>query len=800
MFLNYLKVGLRSLLKNKTFSFINILGLATSMSVCIIIIMLVADQMSYDSHNSKRENIYRINTERHNTDDFVNLFATSPLPLAEKLTQEYASVKKATRIRKGFGNSWIGIGDDVNIPIGGFFVDNNFLDMFEYQLEYGNPETALTAPNSVVLTKQAAEKLYELENPVGEIIKVGELGEYTVTGVMKATSAKSHIKFEALASISTLKVLEADSTMSPALNSWKSSTRGWVYIELNDDTTPGTVKSDLARINEEIYADMEDISYRFHLQNISDITPGPLLGNQIGPGLPNVFIYFLVGLALIIMLSACFNYTNLTIARSLTRAKEIGIRKVSGAYKYQIFSQFMSEAVIISVLALVISLLLLVVLEPAFHQLNFATLLQWDLNSSPVVYIICIVFSVFVGLIAGLFPALLLSSFEPIKVLNSLSGIKLFSKIGMRKALLVLQFTMSLIFIISTSLVYKQLNYMVNADYGFNKENIINVPLNDTNHELLKSELSKFSTIENIALASHVPAAGTTYGVGIKVNPQDEDIDLSYFAVDEDYISNLELNLIAGRNFKNSTGTEQERQIIINNKTTIDLALGTAQEAIGQTLIIDDSIQMEVIGVVTDYNHQTMMQEIAPMALRYLPDQFNHLQVKYGSGKRETALLDIKKAWQTVNPEKKIDYRDFDEAVSEFYDIIFGDLVSIVGLFSVIAIMIACLGLLGMATFTTETRLKEVSIRKVLGANEGNIIVLLSKSFMILLGIAIVIALPVSYFLNNLWLDAIAYRIDMSFSTIAISTLLLLVLGAITIGSQTMKAATLNPAETLKME
>ena len=332
MLKNYLKVAVRSLLKNKTFSTINIFGLALSMSVCVVVIMLIADQASYDRYNSKIDRVFRINTERDDTNDFINLFATSPLPLADKLLNEYASVKNAVRIRRGFGNSWINIENDVNIPIGGFFVDPSFLQVFEYELEYGNPEVALSAPNSVVLTKQAAEKLFDIENPVGEFIKVGELGEYQVTGVLKPLSGKSHIVFEALASMSSVTALEADSALSPALSEWKNSTSGWVYLELNEKAKPDQVEREMSEINKEVYADMEDRNYRFYLQNITAITPGPLLGNQIGPGLPYMFVYFLAGLALIIMLSACFNYTNLTIARSLTRAKEIGIRKVSGAF------------------------------------------------------------------------------------------------------------------------------------------------------------------------------------------------------------------------------------------------------------------------------------------------------------------------------------------------------------------------------------------------------------------------------------------------------------------------------------
>ncbi|MEM7109861.1 MAG: ABC transporter permease, partial [Bacteroidota bacterium] len=463
MLKNYLKVAIRSLLKNKTFSIINIFGLAISMSVCLVVIMLLADQLSYDRYNSKSDKIYRINTEWRNTNDFINLFATSPLPMAEKLKSEYSSINNAVRLRRGFGNSWIGIGDDVNIPIGGFFVDPGFLDMFEYELEYGNPEEALNAPNSVVLTKQAAAKLFELENPVGEFIKVGELGEYQVTGVLKPLPGKSHILFEALASMSSVANLEADSTLSAALNEWENGTAGWVYIELNENSSPKQVEQQMAEINQAMYAENEDRNYRYYLQSMTAITPGPLLGNQIGPGLPYMFVYFLAGLALIIMLSACFNYTNLTIARSLTRAKEIGIRKVSGAFKRQIFSQFIWEAVVISLVALLFSFVFLIGLKPAFENLQFASLLNWRLDSTPTAYLACLIFSLTVGLSAGLFPAILLSSFKPINVLAGLANVKLFSKTGLRKALIVAQFTLSLVFIISTTLVYQQLDYMLAA-------------------------------------------------------------------------------------------------------------------------------------------------------------------------------------------------------------------------------------------------------------------------------------------------------------------------------------------------
>ncbi|MEM6525452.1 MAG: ABC transporter permease [Bacteroidota bacterium] len=801
MLKNYLKVAVRSLLKNKSFSIINVFGLAISMSVCIVVIMLIADQVSYDRYNSKADKIYRINTERDDTNDLINIFATAPLPLADKLQSEYSSVKNAVRIRRGFGNSWIGIGDDVNIPIGGFFVDPSFLDVFEYELEYGNPEVALSTPNSVVLTKKAAEKLFDVENPVGEFIKVGELGEYKVTGVLRPLSGKSHIVFEALASMSSVTNLEADSTLSSTLNEWKNSTSGWVYLELNEKSTSSQVEQEIAEINKEIYANMEDRNYRFYLQGITAITPGPLLGNQIGPGLPYVFVYFLAGLALIIMLSACFNYTNLTIARSLTRAKEIGIRKVSGAFKRQIFSQFIWEAIVISLAALFFSFVFLIGLKPAFENLQFASLLNWKLDSTPMAYVASLVFSIAVGLSAGLFPAIMLSSFKPISVLGGLSNVKLFSKTGLRKALIVAQFTLSLVFIISTTLVYQQLDYMLGANYGFNKENILNVRLNNAPFESLKTELDNYSSVKNVAISSHIPASGITYNADTKLDLNNEEsIDLAYFAVDEGYIENMGLTLLAGKNFEPQSQENAEKYVILNNTAIDEFDLISPKDAIGELIYVDDSIALQIIGIVADYNHQTMMSTIAPMALRYFPERFSLIQVAYSTGSRNQAMADVKTAWDKINPTYKLDIKDFDEELKSFYQLTFGDLVSVVGFIAFIAIIVSCLGLLGMATYTTETRLKEVCIRKVLGAPNDRIAVLLSKGFLVLLLVAVVLAVPLSYFLNSLWLNNIAYRVEISPVTILSSTLIILILGVLTIGSQVMKAAIANPVENLKMD
>ena len=487
------------------------------MSVCLILIMLIADQKNKDRYNSKKDQIYRITHTRLNSSDLVNVFATTALPLADKMLNEYSDLKEAVRIRRGFGNDWIGVEQDVNIPIGGFFADQGFINLFEYELLAGDAKTALKQPNSVVLKEKAAQKLYGNADAMGKIITVGELGDYIVTGIIKDNKEQSHIKFEALASLSTLDRIEGqDSLLAASVNNWKNRTAGWVYVELNEGVSAAVVEEHLEHINKEIYAGEEDFQHRFKLQALTDITPGPLMGNEIGPGLPLIFVYFLTGLAFVVMISASFNYMNLSIARALTRAREVGVRKVSGANRSQLILQFLTEAIVLALISLLISHGILFVLKPAFSQLHFSQLLQWNLRQDEVVFAYSLLFSLGVGLLSGIVPALLLSSFQPIKVLKDLSGIKLLSKMGLRKFLIVGQFVISLVFIITATLIFNQLKLMVGADFGFRTENIVNVQLSNTSFKQYKAELSKYPEIQSVTTASHIPAAGTTYGLDMK--------------------------------------------------------------------------------------------------------------------------------------------------------------------------------------------------------------------------------------------------------------------------------------------
>jgi putative ABC transport system permease protein len=806
MIRNYILVAFRNLTRNKLFSIINIFGLAIAMSICMAIIMLVADQLTYDRHNTKRERIYRITSTMvgDNGLEHGNEYATTTLPVRNELLENYTGVEKAVRIVRGFGNGWIEFDNqDVNVPLAGFYADAETLDFFEYELEHGDSRTALVEPYSVVITKKAAKKLFKQDNPVGETIKVGDLGIYKVTGVLKETEHKSHIVFEALASISTLQSKKVENVIGD-LDNWDNFTSGWVYIMLQEKMTVADLQSYYDKIYKKHYANLTDpekTKVKMHSQALMDISPGAFLNNAIGPFLPWIFVYFFAGLAGVVMLTSCFNFTNLSIAKSLSRAREIGVRKVTGASRFQIFKQFLSESIILALISLGVAFLLLMIFKPMMLQLSVAKTLKWDLEANYVVYAVFVVFALLVGILAGLFPAVVLSGFQPVKVLKGMSNIKLFSKIGLRKTLLVVQFTFSLIFILSVIIVFNQLNFFLNADHGFSTENKINVRLNSASPTALKTALEKYASIESVSAVSHIPAAGITYGGGFKKNADDKEwTNLDYFSVDEDYLKNLELTLIAGKHFSKEAGEGNKNFIVINETAVKAFNFKSAADALGEEVIFqNDSSRKHIIGVVKDYTHQLLIEKMAPMALMYDPTQFKLLQVKY-TGTYESAAKTVETAWANVNPALKVDYKDFGYEIRWFYDMIFGDLVDILSVVAFLAIMISCFGLLGMAIYTTETRMKEISIRKILGSTDKALIVLLSKGFLILLVISIFIGVPIAYFINNLWLQSIAYHIEISAGIIISGILILIGFGAITIGSQTVRAAFTNPVDNLKNE
>jgi len=795
MLYNYFKISIRNIRKHKLFSFINVFGLSFSLSICLIIIMLLADQFSYDRFNTEAGHIYRVNHTRSDIDAIIEGMATSPMLLGEELTSKYSGASSYTRLTRGFGNGWVKLMQDVNIPLSGFFADPSVFQMFQYDFLYGNPQTALDEPYSVVLSRETAEKLFNKENPVGETIVVGDLGSYKVTGVLKKLAGKSHIKFDGLASMSTLQSLIKKEVLPESLTSWRNRSWTWTYIKLEEGTAVRQVEKNLAEISQQQYGAMDDMDAEFYLQHIRAISPGPMIGNQIGPGIPMIFVYFLAGMAIVIIISACFNYTNLSIARSLNRAREVGIRKVFGAVRVQILIQFLTESVIISLLAFVFSIGIVQLLEPIFLDLNFSQLLDWNLNQSIEVYLICFAFSIVVGFIAGIVPASFHSSVKALQALKNLSGVKVFSKLGLRNALIVAQFGLSLFLIITVKLIYDQMNFMVDSDYGFEADNIVVVRLNNSDPIQLKNELLAYPEIQSVSAAGFVPASGTSSSTTVRIDQVEK--ELQYFEVDEDYVDNMGLTIVAGSNF---TKDIKERKLVINEEASNSFGYGHPLDAIGQIVVLEDSVNYEVIGVMKNYNHETFLSTIKPMALIYDPEEFGILQVRVNSSSYEQAIGSIVAAWSKVNPDMKIEYKLMSDEIAFFADLMFGDLTKIVSFISLLAIIIACLGLMGMVVFSTQSRLKEVSIRKVLGASNQALIMILSMGFAKLLLLAILISVPLTWFINNLWMDFIAFRVEIGAGVIFFGVVIVSILGLLVVGTQTWQAANTNPSKILRDE
>ncbi|MFY0688235.1 MAG: ABC transporter permease [Cyclobacteriaceae bacterium] len=794
MLINYLKIAIRAIRKQKLFSAINVFGLSFSLSVCLVIIMLLADQYSYDQFNTQRENIHRINTYDHDI-PIIEGMATSAAPLGDALLDQNPAVIARARLIRGFGNGWIKLMQDVNIPISGFFADPEVLDMFQYELMHGNANTALVDPYAVVITQETAEKLFDRTDALGEFIKVGDLGSYQVTGVIRKLDGKSHIKFDALASMASYDALVKKELRSDLKNNWQNRSNTWTYIQTVEDADLNSVETSLASIAVEHYQDDEDGLPEFYLQNIGAINPGPMIGNAIGPGIPMIFVYFLVGMALLIIVSACFNYTNLSLARSLNRAKEVGIRKVFGAVRWQIFFQFLMESVVISILAFGGSLIILQLIKPVFLELNFSQLLDWDLANNTTVYFICFFFSVLVGLIAGIVPSFFHSSVRAMEALKNLSGVKVISRMGMRNFLIVSQFGLALFLIISVKLVYDQMNFMIAQDYGFDSENIVVVKLNGSDPELLKTEYEKYPDIINTSVAGFVPATGTSSTLDVLDGENKRPIH--QFAVDRDYVDNMGLSWVAGQNFEKGN---EENKLVINEKAVPFLGYDSPFDAVNQTIMLEDSSNYEIIGVLKDYHHETMFSEIKPLVLIHNPDRFSVLQARVHAENYEKAIASLEKGWAAVNPSLKIEYKLMSDEITFFTDLIFGDISKIVTFISLLALIIASLGLMGMVVYSMQMRQKEVSIRKVLGSTHQQLMLVLSKSFVKLLSIAIVISVPVTYFINMMWLDFIAFHVTMGVGTIALGVLTIIAFGGLVIGTQTWRTANTNPAKVLRDE
>ena len=808
MLKNYVKVAIRNFLKYKAFTFINAFGLALAMSVGMLIILMLADQTSYDRFHARKQNIYRILSDKDNS---KAPSATTPLPLALAL-QSYPGILETTQLTRGVASDFVTDGRIAEVR--GYFADPGFFKIFDFELVEGNESNALGSPNSIVITSSFARKIFNEVSPLGKVIElrnpeptgtragseeeIRTWGTYTITGVMSDEN-KSHLVFDVLVSSASRDVLIREEKITDLTNNWESN-QSYTYVLLASGNRTYDLDASLQHLI--THTEKAQLVKGFTLipQRLTDITPGMLVTNESRTSLPLVAYYFLAALALVILVSACLNYTNLSIARAITRSREIGIRKVSGAFRKDLIQQFLGEAMITSGIALAIASVLLVAIRGAFLRSWINRYLQFDLDAGVLVCLAFVLFAALVGILSGLYPAFHLSKFQPAHALRNSAGSEP-AKFGLRKALAVAQFSVSLFFIITSLLLVTQFRHFMDINYGFEPKNIINVNLQGNDHRKVTSEFNSIAGVSTVSACDYVPSTGTNNRISLRGGGGRSDFQLvTILLADENFLETFGIDLLAGRNLPpTDTAT---RFVVVNEAAVAAFGYTSPAEIVGESLEANGSNEpLQVVGVVRNFFVKAPLggDRAEPVIMRNVPHAFSYVNVKIIAPDPRPAIKQLEATWKGIDPQHQFEYALYEEQLSEMHRGL-ADLIYLIAFFAAVSVTIACLGLLGMCAYISARKKKEVGIRKILGADVAGLALLLSKDFLKILAISVAVGAPISFFINNLWLERFPNRVDFGFATIFIGTMVLLILGFLTIGSQTIRASRQNPVEALKAE
>jgi ABC-type antimicrobial peptide transport system permease subunit len=801
MISSYLKTFRRGLVRNKLFSFINVFGLAVSISVGLLVVAFLHDLRSYDDFQAKKDRIYRVISTQIQPGNSTGEFASTSVKVGKKIRESVSGVEDLTILRTGFyGDAQVG---DNFLPLNATWADASFFKVFSFSMLKGDPNTALKEPYSLVLTEKTAAKLFGNTEALGKVVKF-DTTSYVVTGITEDISKFSHIRFDALVSFST-----AEATFGrndPYFNSWENIWQNYVYLTIPENTDTKALQTNLERLSAEENKALKDNKVNVGLQHIKAIALGEQLSNGIGPNLNPMVVWVLGGLAFVIILSACFNYMNLSIARSLRRAREVGIRKIIGAPGSHIFGQFMSESVFTALLSLIFSFLFFLFLRKQFLDLNPFISNLVSLELSPGLILNFLLMTISVGIVAGFFPALFFSRINALQVVKDNSKFKVFRHVNIRKALIVIQYSLSLVFIATTLIGYRQYKGFLTFDLGFKTDNILNVRLQGNKADLFIKELAEIPTVQRIAKSMMITSLGSAHGTQLKyINARENAQDSSMVwqnIVDENYLPMHQHRLASGTNFTLRPKDGEESEVIVNEQVLkrFNIAKRDPQKALGEQVLVDGK-KLTIVGVLKDFHYGTVENKIEPVVFRYSAEPpGGYVNVKIASPDLPATMASIGSAWRRIDKVHPIDATFYNDQIEKAYSQ-FSVMVKVIGFISFLAICIASLGLFGMVVFTTEIRLKEISIRKVLGATEGGLIYLLSRGFLTLLAVAALVALPATYlFFDKVILTKFAYHLPLHLYEFLVPLLAVVVLAAGLIGSQTLKAARSNPVKNLKVE
>ncbi len=784
MLKNYIITALRIIVRNKVFSSINIFGLALGMACTIVILVWVQDELSYDKFHKKSDRIYHAYLRIHDPRLTLNFQPTTSHELGRPMFEEIPEIIDYTRMGP-LGELGIRYEERLFLESGGWAADPNIFDMFSYQFVYGSPGTALNELNSIVLTESFAAKYFGKEEPVGKVLRINNLNDVTVTAVIRDLPANTHRRFDFLIPFqlqSTFGIYIGES------GDYFANCMFHNYVLLDEDADPDSVN--------------EKVIKRFNFQdaNFSGeafLVPLPKTNRYSMVG-GDILIYLLFTLGLLILIIACINFMNLSTARSTTRIKEVGIRKVFGAERKHLNRQFMGETLVYSLIALNFAIILVKLFLPALNNL---TRKEMSLNYfDPVWIMLCILIWLFTGIVSGSYPALLLSKMRPVRIFQQ-QGKGEKRRTPMRKILVIIQFSFAALFLITILVVNRQFYYMDHTNLGFNKTDLVYIRLRDETREksaLLKNDLSRIPGIMKITNTSHLPVliAGGYYQEWGR--PDDDIKYLCETRVDYDYLQTLGLDMALGRYYSSEFPGDSASSVVVNEMAISQMDL---DDPIGKSFFYQGEYYT-IIGVIKDFHHVPLVMNITPLIFKLQPEANDYMLVRIssdGTGGRSGAMDRIKSTWEQDFPENPLEYNFLEDyRFPQEQMVITAE--RLVFLFTILAVIISCLGLFGLSTFMAERRVREISIRKVFGSSAYSLVTLLSRDYLRLVlvatGIGLLVAIPAVHKL----LQAFAYRIEMRVWMFALVAVILCLLAILTVGFQAMRAAHKNPADTLRYE
>jgi putative ABC transport system permease protein len=803
MLKNYLKIAVRNLKKNAVYSSINIAGLAVGMACCILITLYVLHELSYDKFHQNANRIFRV---RLNLDLNGVLYQepSIPFPAAEALARDFPEVEKAVRFYRNDDFPLVELGDRKFIEERFFFADAAVFEMFDFPLVKGEAKTAFSEPNSVVLSEDMARKYFGETDPLGQTLRYQKKFDLKVTGVMKNVPNNAHFKFDFLAPLQfQLNLWESQSGPGGRHNQW-FWTGAWTYLLLPDAHAAQNLTSKFPAFVTKYFPDRIKGGLTLALQPLTSIHLHSRLDNEIQPNSHILYIYIFSAIALLILVIACINFVNLSTAQSGTRAKEVGVRKVVGAGKSQLVGQMLGESIIAGLAAMLLAVGLVELLLPAFNrlterQLTIGLLENWTGG------ILILGMALLVGVLSGLYPAFFLSRFNPVSIFKRTLAVSGGNE-TFRKVLVVAQFAISIVLIIGLGVVHRQLHFLQQKSLGFDKEQILFVkarPTVNAKFETFRTELLKDPGILNVAGTSNIPGEGA---FGYRFVPEGGSIDkpamLPLLLIDYDFLETAGIKIMQGRGIARTSPSDQAEAFLLNEKAAA--SLGWKDDAIGKKmqLFAPGTNQIGksgyIVGVIQDYHFESLHHEIKPLVLTYA-NWYDYYAVKIGAGNFTERLATLENTWKTFSPDWPLEYSFLDRKLEQLYG---GEqkLAQVINYFTIIAVILACLGLFGLSSFAAERRTKEIGIRKVLGASVTSIVSLLSSDFVKLVLLANLIAWPVGWYAMHKWLQGFAYRATLDAWTFVFASAGALGIALLTVSFQAIKAAVANPVEALRYE